>query len=60
MTVSPAAATARANPTPKLRVPSIDTTTPGPGARAPIQASNSTKPALSLLICRVSIAVPVG
>ena len=30
-TVRPAAATARASPTPKLRVPSIDTTT-GPGA----------------------------
>ena len=31
MTVRPAAATARASPTPKLRVPSIDTTTRGPG-----------------------------
>jgi hypothetical protein len=51
---------ARASPTPKLRVPSIDTTTRGPGAWSPIQASNSAKPELSLLIFRVPIGVPVG
>jgi hypothetical protein len=60
MTVRPAAATARASPTPKLRLPSIDTTTRGPGARSPIQASNSAKPELSLPIFRVPIGVPVG
>ena len=60
MTVRPAAATARASPTPKLRVPSIDTTTRGPGAWSMIQASNSAKPELSLLIFRVLIAMPVG
>jgi hypothetical protein len=60
MTVRPAAATARASPTPKLRVPSIDTTTRGPGAWSRIQASNSAKPESSLLIFRVPIGVPVG
>src|SRR5687767_11254724 len=43
ITVRPAAATARASPTPKLRVPSIDTTTRGPGAWSAIQANNSAK-----------------
>jgi hypothetical protein len=38
----------------------LDTTTRGPGAWSTIQASNSAKPELSLLIFRVPIAVPVG
>jgi hypothetical protein len=38
-------------------VPSIDTTTRGPGARSRIQARNSAKPELSLRIFRVPIAL---
>ena len=53
-------ATARASTTPKLRVPSIDTTTRGPGARSAIQAGSSEKLELLLLIFRVPIGVPVG
>ena len=47
-------------PDTELRVPSIETTTRGPGAWSRIQASNSAKPELSLLIFRVPIAVPLG
>jgi hypothetical protein len=41
-------------------VPSIDTTTRGPGAWSMIQANNSAKPELSLLIFRDPIGAPVG